>query len=421
MAQYVTPAQLTGLFKESYADDILNLIPESAKLTKMIPFVQRDKELGNKYHQPVVLGQEQGVTYAAADAGAFALNDSIAMQLKDAQIQGNQMLLRSSLAYDSAARASNSKKAFVKGTELLVENMLESLTKRLELSILYGQIGLGASSSATAVNATTTDVVLSAASWATGIWAGLENAKFNFYIIASSTLISSGADSIFTLSTVTPSTRTLRFTGTATGNTALVAATATPMAPYFDGSFSAEMAGLQKIIANTGTLFNIDASTYNLWKGNSVTVSGQLTMSKVLSGVAQAVARGLQEKVICAVNPDTWANLASDLAALRRFDGSYSKKKSENGAESLCYYGQNGEIEIMSHIFVKAGDCFIFPPKRAKRIGAQEISFKTPGREDEIFLHLPSNAGFELRLYGDQALFIEKPAVCVYISGFTNS
>jgi hypothetical protein len=180
------------------------------------------------------------------------------------------------------------------------------------------------------------------------------------------------------------------------------------------------MAGMHKILTNTGTLFNISAATYNLWKGNTATVSGQLTMGKLLSAISKAVVRGLNEKVVVCVNPKTWANLASDLAALRRFDGSYDKKKGENGVESISYVGQNGEIEIISHSLVKAGQAFVFPPKRAKRIGAQEISFKTPGREDEIFLHLPSNAGFELRVYSDQALFIEAPARCVYIDGFTN-
>ena len=105
MAQYVTPSQLSGLFKESYGDDVMNLVPEVAKNVKMIPFVSRDKELGNKYHQPVIVASEQGVTYAAADAGAFALEDSVSMTMQDAQIQGAQMLLRSAISYDSAARS----------------------------------------------------------------------------------------------------------------------------------------------------------------------------------------------------------------------------------------------------------------------------------------------------------------------------
>jgi hypothetical protein len=51
---------LNGLFKERYADKIERLIPEGAKLMKDIPFISRDKQPGNFYHQPVVLGLEHG-------------------------------------------------------------------------------------------------------------------------------------------------------------------------------------------------------------------------------------------------------------------------------------------------------------------------------------------------------------------------
>ena len=415
-----TPSQLTGLFKEAYGDDIINLIPEAAKVTKMVPFVQRDKELGNVYHQPVIVASEQGLTYAAAGAGAFSLNSTIGMSMEDAQVQGAQMLLRSALSYDAAARASNSKKAFVKGTDLLVENMLESITKRLEIGLLHGQVGLGRTESATAATATTTTVVISAATFAAGIWAGAENTILEIW--NADTKVGTGS---FTITSVDIDTRSLLLTSSSADATALVALTATPLDLYFLGAkvgatFN-EMAGFRRIITNTGTLFNVSAATYNLWKGNTVTVSGQLTMGKLLSAIGKAVQRGLNEKVVVIVNPDTWANLASDLAALRKFDGSYDKRKGENGFESLTFYGQNGEIEIVSHPLCKAGEALVFPPKRAKRIGAQEVSFKTPGREDEIFLHLANNAGFELRVYSDQALFIDAPARCVYISGFTNS
>lgn len=441
MAQYVTPSQLSGLFKESYGDDVMNLVPEVAKLVKMIPFVSRDKELGNKYHQPVIVASEQGVTYAAADAGAFALEDSVSMTMQDAQVQGSQMLLRSAISYDSAARASNSKKAFVKSTELLVENMMESLTKRLEVCLLHGHKGIGEIAigdfDETSGGATTATFVLTDASFAAGIWSGIEGAKLVFYSDSDDTIqagkninANSDTDTNIIVTAVDVDTKTISVSGSAAAIEDINDISASKaLRVYFKGSVQGsestfqrnEMAGLRKIITNTGTLFNISAASYNLWKGNSVSVSGQLTMGKLLSSISKAVNRGLAEKVVVAVNPDTWANLASDLAALRRFDGSYDKKKGENGFESLVYHGQNGEIEIISHNLVKAAECYIFPPKRCKRIGAQEISFKTPGREDEIFLHLPSNAGFELRVYSDQALFVETPARCIYVSGFTNA
>ena len=49
MASVTSPAQLDGMFKQVYADNIQNLIPETARLVKDIKFVSADKETGNKH------------------------------------------------------------------------------------------------------------------------------------------------------------------------------------------------------------------------------------------------------------------------------------------------------------------------------------------------------------------------------------
>lgn len=438
-----TPSDLSGLFKEAYGDDIINLIPDSAKNTKIIPFVSREKETGNFYHQPVIVANEHGITYAAPDSGAFALEDAVAMQVKDAQVQGSQMLLRSSLSYDAAAKAARGRNAFMDSTQLLVENMLESLTKRLEITILHGRVGIGEVAIGdfveTAPGATTAVVEITDASFADGIWAGAENAKLVFYsdsddTIGAGTNLDANADTNQVLSVVSVDVDSRKIT--VSGSAAAIedindVSVTKALRIYFKGAVVgsgatfayAEGAGLKKIITNTGTLFNINAATYNLWRGNISEVTGQLTFGKILTELSKPVARGgLDEKVVVEVNPRTWANLASDLAALRMFDDSYKKDKGEIGVESLLYIGQNGEIEVISYNLVKRGEAFVFPPKRCKRVGAQEISFQTPGSKDgEIFLHLPNNAGFEMRAYTDQCVFVETPAKCLYIDGFTNS
>ena len=45
---------LTGLFKERYADKIIDLIPDGVVFLNDVPFVQEDKQIGNLYHQPVI-------------------------------------------------------------------------------------------------------------------------------------------------------------------------------------------------------------------------------------------------------------------------------------------------------------------------------------------------------------------------------
>ena len=114
--------------------------------------------------------------------------------------------------------------------------------------------------------------------------------------------------------------------------------------------------------------------------------------------------------------------LFQGLAALRRMDGSWGRSKNEMGTESIVYYSQNGAIEVHSHSIIKEGEAIALPMKRIKRLGAVDATFKTPGlADDEFFLHLASQAGFELRVYTDQHIFIEMPARCVRLYGIVNT
>jgi hypothetical protein len=371
--------------------------------------------------QPVILSHEQGFTYAAYNAGAFALNASIALAMQDAQVSSSQVLLRTAISYDAAARASTSKKAFVKATELIVENMVESMSKRVEIACLYGGTGIGKCATSANVDTTHTVISLTTASWATGIWAGSEGATLDLYYLT--TLINTaGAMTITAVDIANKKITVSAATADITAVDASIAAHANLDDLYFYGAYGNEMSGLDAIITNAGTLFNISAATYALWAGNSYSASsGALTMGKLLSAIALAVQRGLNEDVTVLLNPNTWTNVMSDIAALRRLDGSYNRKKGDNGMESIEFYSVNGKLEIHSHNVVKEGEAFAFPQKKTMRIGAQEMSFKTPGREEEIFLQLPNNAGYELRNYTDQAIFLETPARAVKITAVVNS
>src|SRR5271167_3697884 len=105
---------LNAMFKENYADKIEDLIPDGVKLLNLIKFMPKDKQPGNLYHQPVILGLEHGVTFASSDEDAFNLNASIAGVIKDAQVRGYPMVLRSVLGYTAASRAAQGgKQAFM--------------------------------------------------------------------------------------------------------------------------------------------------------------------------------------------------------------------------------------------------------------------------------------------------------------------
>jgi hypothetical protein len=407
MAGENTTVTLDGLFKEVYAPKIERLVPLQNKFLKDIMFVGASQQEGNKYNQPVNLSMEHGVTYATADSGAFALNSSVASQTKNATVKGSQILLRGALDYESAAKASKGKPAFVSATHYLIQNMLNSISKRVELSTIYGGSGLGIVDGTTNTNATTTVVDVTAASFAIGIWVGMENAILNFYDGVTQI---NGSTGEFTISSVDISARTITVTGAAADITALDGFVFGTLDIFFDGAKNNEMAGIDQVITNAATLFNIDASVYNLWKGQSVSAgSAPLTIEKVLNGISDAQAFGLDEMVCLYVSPQTWNNMNVELTGNRRYDSSY-KKTGDTGFENIMYYSQNGGIEIKSHSYIKEGEAFAMPVKKWKRLGAQDISFNTPGRGEEIFRQLENSAGYEFRVYTNQAVFCEYPS-----------
>jgi hypothetical protein len=430
----INTGDLNSLYKIAYAKGVEDVLPWKRKLMDLIDFVPSELQNGKQYEQPVVLTGEQGFTYSLDTQTAYDLNDSIGMAMQSAIVPGADIVLDSTVGYNQAARASHSATSFKTVMSTKFENMLKSSSHRIEIAMLYGNNNIG-TAAAQDVGTPTTSLtfVVDTAAWATGIWSGSENANIVFVKASDNTAVDSLRS--FKISAVNVDARSLTVVVGTAGTPGTIATLETAIESYavnihFYGSVSgsagsfayAEMAGLKKIMTNTGSLFGIDASVYDLWKGNAVAVTGQLTMSKVLSAVSKPVQRGLEEDVVCFVNPSTWADLASNLAALRRFDGSYSKSKASNGSEMLEYISQNGSIKIMSYNIVKEGDCFIFPVSKTLRIGARELSLNDPTKPaEEIFFTIPGKAGVGLRAYTNQAVFLEAPAQAVYISGIVNS
>lgn len=430
----ISTGDLNSLYKIAYAKGVEDVLPWKRKIMDLVDFVPSELQNGKHYEQPVVLTGEQGFTYSLDTQNAYDLNDSIGMGMQSAVVPGADIVLDSTVGYNQAARASHSATSFKTVMSTKFENMLKSSSHRLEIAMLYGNNNISsAASQLVTIASSMLPIIIDTASWATGIWSGAENAQVVFVKASDNTAVDSLRS--FTVAQVDVDARTVYFSVGTAGTAGTLATLETAIEAYacnihFYGSCSgsagtfayAEMAGLKKIMTNTGSLFGISAATYDLWRGNSVTTSGQLTMAKVLSAVSRPVQRGLEDDVVCFVNPSTWADLASNLAALRRFDGSYSKSKAANGSEQLEYVSQNGAIKIISYNIVKEGDCFIFPVAKTMRIGARELSLNDPTRPaEEIFFTIPGKAGVGLRAYTNQAIFLEAPAQAVYISGIVNS
>lgn len=403
MAQTNTVATLDGMYKKVYAEKgPIEALPEFSILQELVPFSSA-KRTGKSYNVPIVLADEHGFSYGSADE-TITLNTEIAATLKEISVDGAQIVGQASLNYDAASRSQGSEQAFLDCAHLVIQNLMNSHSKKLEASLLYGRSGIGTVSSLSSQ-----DIILTAASWSDGLMMNLINAKIDVYTSGGSL-----RQGDLVVTAVNPDTYTLTVTGTTTGivSTDVV---------YFDGSYGKECYGLNYIATNTGSLFGIDASAYPAWKAQSYSCgSAALTMAKVLSGASLAVSRGgLSEESVLLVHPTSFNNLNTDQAALTVHSG--EKSSAKNGFDELVFRGVSGRVMVKPHPAVKRGDAFLFSPKNLRRVGSQDISNERPGSDGKIFFDSQTLSAQIIRSYSNQAIFAEKPAQIVKFTSIVPS
>lgn len=401
--------QLDGLFKDVYADDLENLLPGGIVWTKLVSFVERTKRQGDIYNQPVMLQRSHGFTYSN-DGGTYTLNDAVSGKTAEAQVNASEIVLRDRISYAAASRAASGENAFMEATEIVVLNMRESFAVRLEVALMYGQSGIGQVD-----GAPSSDVItIGTDEWAAGIWAGAEGMKIQAYdSLSGGTVQNTDNGGIMTVTAVDMSLRTITVDSDA--------GVADDDFLFYYGSYGNEMAGLHKILTNTGTLFNISASTNSLWSGNTYGVgTAALSFNKVSAAVNLGMEKGLNEDACLMVNNNTWTDLMQDIAATRAIDSGYQKANIDFGHQEITFFTANGKISVKASIYCKEGFAYLIVPRHFKRIGSTDVTFNRPGMSDTFFRDLDNEAGYELRAYTDQALFCHSPGKQVVLNAIVN-
>lgn len=393
---------LNAIYKEAYADKVEDLIPEGLKLLRKIKFQPTEKQPGNFYIQPVTLGLEHGFTYGGSGGTAFSLRNGVASSHEQAKIRGHEMVLRSYLSVGAVSR-SKGKNAFINASKLIVQNMLKSFARRLEVQLMYGQAdeGLGVVESVVSQ-----DVKIEDHEWAAGIWSGSE--KMPIEIRSAAGALRGEAN--IELNDLSTKTLTLDAVPSGTVATDVI---------YYAGAYNKEFAGIHKIITNTGVLFDIDASEYSLWRGNIVEVGTDfagneavLSFEKIEEAVAVAMEKGLSDEALTVIcNPKSWNNLLTDLAAKRRYDQSFSDAELTQGSRSIKFFGQNGEIEIEASIYCKEGYAYAIQCDSFLRVGSSDVTLEQPGFEGKFIKLLENANAYEMRAYTDQSLFCSAPGI----------
>lgn len=411
MAATNTKASLAPLMKRVVEEGVKDLVPNSAIIQQKVPKLT---ELGREYLYPVALTNEHGVTFGSADS--FNYNDSIAAVYSEATIDPNPCVLRSQWGFSAADRTiSKGPKAVISHLTLRTSKMKESLMKVLELTSLYGRSSVGIGVVGAVSDSSGTNVLtITDATWSPAIWGGMEGARLDAY--TSTTLQNS--NTYLTVSAVNFENKTV----TVTGNSADTAAIDVGSYLVFRGAYGAEQYGLFYQMDTSGSVFGINNSTYNLWKGVEHAVSGNMTLGQALRGAAKAVGRGgLDEDCMLLVSPVTFEKMNEDAAALRSLDSSYSKSKIEMGANGITYHAQFGKMEVISHPFMMEGYAMLIPTKALKRIGATDLTFSLPSKEGEHIEALDSSYAFQMVCRAEWQIFLTCPAKSVLFTGITNA
>jgi len=405
MSTTVNITTLNGNFKKVYADKMDKLIPMDIKISPEIDFIPSEKMGGLNYNVPVAVANEHGVTYGGEEGEAFNLLPPVSGNIKEASVKGSEIVMRSFISYGAASRAEKSQAAFVRTTKYIVENLTESINRKLEAECLYGQMGLS-----TVASVAGAVVTMTSAEFAPGIWFGAKGMRLEFYDASGATLRGEAQ-----VEKVDLDNKALTLNAMPAG----VVATDVIFEKSAKGK---EFVGIHKVLSNTGTLFGISANTYEVWKSTVFGVGGNLSFGKITEGLGKAAGRGLNVDIKLYVSNATWAKMVQDQAAYRQYDTSYKSEKAENGFRSIMFHSQNGSVEIIPHTYVKEGYAFGLVLEDWEKVGSTDVTFKIPGSGgEEFFRPLSDAAGFELRCYADWAIFCHKPNRQILYTGITNS
>lgn len=141
-----------------------------------------------------------------------------------------------------------------------------------------------------------------------------------------------------------------------------------------DGTTGKELVGLREIIRDSGTLFNIDPSTYPVWKSEVDSNSGTpraLTEGRMIQMVDRIRVNGARPSVIF-TSLGVRRSYFNLLSQQREF---VNTKKFTGGFEGLAFAGAGGEIPVIEDVDCPPARMFFVSEKELKLYQAGDWSF----------------------------------------------
>lgn len=411
-------SNLDGNLKNRYGD-LHKLVVKQFAFQRKAAF-RTSKQVGNAFKETALLQNEHGVTYAGPEDDAYQLRTPIAGKTQEVSVQGSQHILRAHVGINAVRASATNEQAFASVFDLVTENSTDSLRKRIEIDMFYGQVGLG-----TVAGISSDTITITTAHFAAGIWAGAEGAVIELFDEDGSgdldpTDKHEGGSENHTITNVDIEARQITVDTIASdadvGDHIVFAG-------MVDTTWLTQL-GLHAIAGGPTTLFGITTANFSLWNPAQYSAgSGALTFEKVNKASVRAINRGFAGDMTLMVNPSTWADMLNDEAALRR-DSKRGSGQIDVGHDGITFHTAAGTVNILSSIYVREGSAYLIPSDGQasyKRIGVTDVTMSPLGKGESFIERVPDYAAYEMLFVDIQALYCSRPGYTVRIDNIVNA
>ncbi len=414
-------SDINGMTKIVYeAGGVNDYLPKCAIFQDRIGF-ENGAKVGEKYAFAITLQLPQGVTYGGSTGARRTLKQPRPQLVKQALVVPFEFNLREEETLVALSRAAaEGKGSFASLTGHTYKNMKTSAATRFEISIVHGQRGLGIVESVEDLTGNVAWIVITAPSFAPGMWWALIGATLDSM---TTTTVNNGSGPLI-VTGVDEANHRIKVTFTGTLASEVTAADVL----YFEGAYLSsvhlEMPGILAQVANTtGTSLELSATTYPNWAGNTHDVAGNISSDIVEFLAGKLRNRGASGMIGCYVSNRGFGPLMSELKSLRVIDSSYSPEKGKTGHKGIALYSPDfGEIEINIHPFFKDSEMLLMDTADCGRVGSADLDFGVPGvstSELPKWERVANTNVAECQLFSDQAVCHKAPSQALVATGIT--
>lgn len=428
-------AAIAGNLKVVYGNDLVQVLPDAAWLQKKYKLSMDGSfpAVGDYFSAMIGTQFPWGFSFLGkgneGTATNYTLGDALAGQTKPAQIYANTTVLIDNLQYQILDRASSTggKQSVLSAMAYTGKQMAINARNVLELQLLHGQQGIGASSGAIS----TLTVTFDSATTSPGILSLLIGARLQWMQsnLTSARTVNDSSNylTVSAVNVATPTALTLTMVATGTTN---VAAITTGDVMFIAGTRGIAVASSDtsvpqyeqigmgsQLSATSGTQFNIDRATI-AWQSNTLATIGNFSPSALMQMAALSQGRGGQLGTYLAImSPKAWGVLNASLATNEVYNNpagfSMSKK---TGTDEISVFHDGIKVECVSHPLQKDGQIYLWPEKEFHRIGSTDLTFAIPGQSEgsEYYYPLPGYAVMQRQCRADfQGVLLTPPSGCI--------